>query len=106
MPKFKHTQGISEVSFSKTITVYCPLGRDYYTATIEVLFSPDEWMMDYIDVDKFIHSIQGQTLIIEDVVDKVYSHLIEEYSPKYVEVTLYAENAAHFPVVVKKKTTN
>lgn len=105
MSKFKHTQGISEVEFSKTITVFCPLGNDYYTANINVVFAPDEWMMDYIDVDKFIQSIQGERLIIEDVVDKIHTHLTDTYKPKYVTVKLYAENAAHFPVVVTKKTT-
>ena len=103
MAKFKHTQGISSAVFTKTITVYCPLGKDFYTAELTVDFRPDEWMMDYIDVENFIDKLQGSTNIIEDVVAKIHAHLNEEYQPKYVKVVCNATNAKHFPVIVTKE---
>jgi len=103
LAKFPHTQGIKSVAFDKTITVYCPLGNDFYTAQLLVEFHPNEWMMDYIDVDRFIQTMQGRNLIIEDVVKELHDHLTTEYSPYYVKVTCYATNAAHFPVTVIKE---
>ena len=100
---FEHTQGISKVSFNKTITVFCPLGNDFYTATIMVDFVPDKVMMDYLDEEKFFKSLQGSHLIIEDVCKVVHDHLTDTYSPKKVKVTVYAENATHFPVTVEKE---
>lgn len=103
MPKFEHAQGISSAVFTKTITVYCPLGKDFYTAELTVDFRPDSWMMDYIDVENFIETLQGSTNIIEDVVAKVHEHLTNEYHPKYVKVVCNATNAKHFPVIVTKE---
>ena len=103
MAKFKHTQGISYVDFTKTITVFCPLGNDYYTADINVRFHPNQWMMDYIDVEKYIMSLQGSRNIIEDIATSVYDYLKKEYSPNKVRVSIYAYNAAHFPVTVVKE---
>ena len=71
---FEHTQGISGVSFNKTITLFCPLGKEHYTANITVDFVPDKVMMDYLDEESFFKSISGSNLIIEDLVAKVYKH--------------------------------
>lgn len=103
MAKFKHTQGIDHCTFWKTITVYCPLGKDFYTANLTVDFYPNEWMMDYIDVENFIESLQGSTNIIEDVVAKVHEHLTTEYQPHKVKVSVLAQNAKHFDVNVTKE---
>lgn len=104
MSKFVHTQGITNVNFTKTVTVFCPLGNDYYTAHITVDFVPETAMMDYLDEENFFkNEIQGSKLIIEDVVQMVYKHLSKEYSPKYLKVKVYAENATHFPVTVEKE---
>lgn len=103
MAKFKHTQGISKCTFYKTITVYCPLGKDYYTAFLTVDFYPNEWMMDYMDVEAFIDGLQGTHNIIEDLVAKIHDHLRTEYEPKHVKVVCDATNAKHFPVQVTKE---
>ena len=104
LAKFEHTQGLSMVSFNKTITVFCPLGNDYYTAVIRVDFVPNEWMMDYLDEERFFKDLQGSKYIIEDIAKIVYDHLVGSYGPKHVKVTVDAYNATHFPVTVVKET--
>ena len=103
MAKFKHTQNLSGIEFDKTLTMYCPLGRDYYTATVSVNFIPGEWVMDYLDVEDFFKKTQGEHLIIEDLVNKVYGYLKDNYAPANLAVAVHAENATHFPVTVYKQ---
>ena len=102
LAKFEHTQGLSKISFNKTITVFCPLGNDYYTATIQIEFTPAKVLMDYLDEEAYFKELQGAKLIIEDVVKQVYDHYVTEYDPAQLTVTVYAENATHFPVSVTK----
>ena len=100
---FEHTQGISEVSFNKTVILFCPLGNEYYTAHINVVFVPDKYMMDYLDEERYFKSLSGTNLIIEDLAKAVYTHYLDTYQPKNVKVTIFADNAAHFPVTVVKE---
>ena len=102
MAKFEHTQGLDYVEFDKTISMYCPLGKEPYTAKVGVSFEPGQYMMDYLDMEAFFKKVQGSNLIIEDLVETVYNHLDEEYAPKWMMVTVEATNAAHFPVKVAK----
>lgn len=103
LARFEHTQGISKVTFNKTITAFCPLGDDYYTAHINVEFAPDKVMMDYLDEEDYFKSLSGTKMIIEDLVAAVHKRYTDTYSPKYVKVTVFAENATHFPVTVVKE---
>lgn len=102
MAKFEHTQRLTNIKFTKTITAYCPLGKDYYTAEINVHFIPDKYLMDYLDEEEYFKSLSGKSYIIEDLVNEVVTHYAEEYEPDSVEVTVNAYNATHFPVQVTK----
>jgi len=97
----KNTQGITAIDFESQVQAFCPLGNDFYTAKIYVNMEPDKNIMDYCDTDKFIKSLGGKTLIIEDLVASIFDH-IKQYEPKYLEVSAYAESNVHFPVTVTK----
>lgn len=104
MAKFEHTQDLTSINYMKTITLFCPLGNDYYTAGIEVSMAPGEYVMDYLDEENFFKELQGKKLIIEDLVNTVYEHIMYEYAPTYLYVSVKAYNATHFPVVVTKES--
>ena len=104
LAKFEHTQNLSKITFNKTISVFCPLGNDYYTATINIDFVPSTVLMDYLDEEAYFKGLSGTKLIIEDLVKEVYDHYFYEYEPAQLTVTVYAENATHFPVAVTKTT--
>lgn len=106
LANFEHTQGLSNVSFNKTITMFCPLGNDYYTATVYVEFKPKKLMMDYLDMEQYFKDIQGEPLIIEDLTAQVYNKIDEMITPEKLTVTVHAENATHFPVSVTKTSTH
>lgn len=95
----ENTQGITSIEFERQVQAFCPLGNDYYTARIIVYLEPDKNIMDYCHTDSFIKSLGGTSLIIEDLVKKVFDH-IDKYDPKYLRVSAEAESNVHFPVTV------
>jgi hypothetical protein len=95
-------QGITQIFFEKQVQAFCPLGKDYYTAVMRVVMTPDKEIMDYCETDSFIKSLGGKDLIIEDLVFELYQH-IKQYKPKCLKVSARAESNTHFPVIVTKE---
>ena len=102
MARFENVQGITEVKFFQNIQCYCPLGDDWYTNRVEVTMKPDRVVPDYCELDDFTRSLGGEKLIIEDVIDAIYSHIMEEYEPYYLSVVSSVDDAKHMAVVVSK----
>lgn len=104
MAKFKNVQGISKVSFKQNVQCFCPLGNDWYTNQLGVDMQMGETIPDYCEVDDFIRSISGKSLIIEDVVQQVYEYFENTYHPKALYVESYVDDAKHLPVTVIKES--
>lgn len=98
-----NSMGITEIYFEKEVQAYCPLGKDFYTAELCVTFTPDEKIMDYCETDNFIKGLSGKSLIIEDLVEKVYEHIQDEIYPAHLQVTAKAKSNSHFYVEVTKE---
>lgn len=96
-----NTQSITSIKAEKRISLFCPLGNDYYTADIYITFIPNEYYMDYIDLDKFINGLSGMKLTIEDAAEKVYQEL-QQYKPSKTNVTIKAFSNTHLYVEVTK----
>lgn len=97
----KNTQSISVIKATKRISLYCPLGEDYYTADVYIEFLPDAFYMDYIDLDAFLNRMSGLSLTIEDAVKDIYDEL-QRYMPKKAAVTIEAFSNTHLQVTVTK----
>ena len=97
----ENKHGITSIEFEREIQAFCPMGNDYYTATINVCMEPGEKIMDYCETDEFIKSLGGKSLIIEDLVATIYTHIIK-CNPKHLSVSADAKSNVHFPVVVTK----
>ena len=96
-----NTQSITTIKADKRITLYCPIGKDFYTADVYIKFLPNAFYMDYIDLDKFLNDMSGLNLTIEDGVNKIYNEL-QKYQPKKVSVKIEAFSNTHLHVVVTK----
>lgn len=103
MRRLLNKEKISNIAFERTISPFCPLGNDYYTADIHAEFVPYKYYPDYIEVDKAIQELNGKSLTIEQLADKVY-RILNDYGPDYISVEIYAESNKHFPVLVTKST--
>lgn len=99
----KNEFGIKSIIVESTAKCYCPLGNDWYTNQFTVEFNPGEYIPDYCEMDNWIAvNINGQTMIIEAAVDKLYSYLIETYKPNDLYVESYVDDARHSTVTVCK----
>ena len=96
-----NTQSISLIEASKRISLYCPIGKDYYTADVYIKFVPDRHYMDYIDLDVFLNGLSGLSLTIEDAINEIYNDL-QQYSPLSTTVIIDASSNTHLNVRVTK----
>lgn len=97
----ENMQAIALIKANKTICLFCPLGEDFYTAHILIEFLPNEYYMDYIDLDKFLVGLSGKSLTIEDACEKIYKEL-QRYNPHKARVTIDAASNTHLNVTVTK----
>ena len=96
-----NSQQISLIEADKRISLYCPIGKDYYTADIKIKFLPNAFYMDYMDLDQFINNMGGSNLTIEEAIEQIYNEL-QRYMPKKVSVTIEAFSNTHLHVIVTK----
>ena len=97
----ENKQSISLIKANKQISMFCPLGNDYYTANIHIKFVPNDYYMDYIDLDVFLNKMGGMKLTIEEAVDMIYIEL-QRYAPLKTNVTIEAHSNTHLKVTVSK----
>lgn len=96
-----NTQSISSIKADKRISLYCPIGKDYYTADVVINFVPGDYYMDYIDLDMFLNRLSGLSLTIEDAADTIYKEL-QRYKPQKTKVTVEAFSNTHLHVTATK----
>jgi NADPH-dependent 7-cyano-7-deazaguanine reductase QueF len=94
-------QSITLIEADKRISLYCPIGKDYYTADVYIKLIPDNHYMDYMDLDKFLNDMSGLSLTIEAAVDKIYEE-IQRYKPMKTKVMIEAFSNTHLHVKVTK----
>ena len=120
---FRNKQKITRIVFEPKNTCHnlCPLGQLYcdelakdgskpslahYTNHFRITFEPDEFVCDYIDVEKWIKEhLNDEKLIIEDCVTMLYDYLFETYKPKYLMVESFVDDAIHGPVSVMRESS-
>lgn len=104
MNKLENKQNISDITMYPMAYTKCEIGGDWYKNELDITFTPNKYYPDYMEVNKWIcENIDGHTLNIEDVVDKVYAFLNDTYEPAYLHITDSVCNCkTHFDVVVEK----
>ena len=101
----KNEYKINQICIDSTAKCYCPLGKDWYTNQFTINMNPSELIPDYCELDAFIkEELNGKHLIIEAAVAKLYELIEEKYSPSYLEVVSYVDEAAHSAVTVRRSS--
>ena len=97
----KNIQKVNLIEADKRISLYCPIGKDFYTADVSIKFIPDAYYMDYIELDQFLNRLSGLSLTIEEAAKDIYEEL-QKYYPAKVRVTIEAFSNTHLHVKVTK----
>lgn len=97
---FENIYNVYSVENKHAVRCFCPLGQDNYTANITVTVTNPKLLVDYLDSDSFISSLNGQELIIEDLASRIAEYFKKETQALDVVVTAYVEDATHSPVEV------
>lgn len=103
MTVIRNTQDISFIKANRRISLYCPIGKDYYTADVSIEFKPDKVIPDYCKLTNYLNNLSGLSLIIEELVDKVHKHLMSKYNPISAKVSVKAYSNTHLDVEVVKE---
>ena len=96
-------KGISKMKMSVPVTVFCPLGPNYYRATINIEIELGDVIVDFLDLeDYFKKELNGKHLTSEDLVIEIFNHLDEAYKPMHLTVS--SKSDSHFAIeVIKEK---
>lgn len=104
MTKLENKQMIGIITMKPVAYTKCAIGQDWYKNELEIFFIPEDCYPDYIEVNEWImENIDGKEFNIEDVVDKIYNFLKEEYQPSSLMVRNNIVGCkTHFDVIVEK----
>lgn len=104
MERFEHTQGLNSIRIKCSVPhIYCPIGKATYTADVTIDLTPNQYLLDYVEVENFMKNYSGKQMIIEDVCAGIYSYILKEYEPVWFKVTIEVNDAVHCPVTVTKQ---
>ena len=101
MARFANVFGIDAITFTQNIQCMCPLGGAFCTYQVVVKMEPGETIPDYCEVENAMRKMSGTTATIEECVAAVYD-IMAEYEPNNLSVSVYCDDAVHFPVTVIK----
>lgn len=102
MGSFVNSMAISSIRIFPTVHCYCPLGSSHYTGNLEITFKPNRVIPDYCEIDNAVKGLEGQSLVAEDLVARVYD-IAMAYEPKHLVVTVKVADANHSTVIVTKE---
>lgn len=101
MNVIENTYDLDMIETSHKIHAYCPIGQATYTGKINIQFTPDKVIPDYIELDKAIKELNDTKLLIEDMVNKI-CEIISKLEPISAVVTITVDDALHCPVKITK----
>lgn len=103
MRRYPNEHGISRMEFTVPVTPFCPLGPNYYRATVECVVELDGYIIDFLDLEEYFKvKLNGAKLTTEALASEVYETLMREYLPLSVVVRVHSDS--HFPITTEKRS--
>lgn len=95
-------KGVNKIIFSVPVTVFCPLGPNYYRAQVDVEMELGSVIVDFLDLeDYFKKELNGKHLTTEDLTIEIFNTLDEIYNPIHLKVTSHSNS--HFDLAIVKE---
>lgn len=100
---YKNVQEISSLKFSVPVTVFCPLGPNYYRAVVDCEMKLGDVIADFLDLERFFKKdLNGEHLTTEDLVAKVFDVMSATYHPEHIRVSVHSDS--HFSIETIKES--
>lgn len=94
MNTFPNDYGIGLTHFKTETTVFCPIGKDYYKADIEVWVTGQKRIVDFLDINDFcVKELNGKVLSHEELTAVVFQEMEREFQPEHLKVSVVTEAA-------------
>lgn len=95
--RYENEHGISNMNFTAPVTVFCPLGPNYYRAAVTCEIELDAFIVDFIDLENYFKKeLNGKELTTEALAGEVFAALEKAYAPKSITVKVHSDS--HFPI--------
>lgn len=101
MRTFENSMKVDRLKFTAKTVPYCRLGENYYHADITVEIMLGKKLCDFLDIEDYFKSLNGESLIDEELVAKVFEDFKAVYEPEHMIVTV--RTSSHFPLEVSKE---
>lgn len=103
MRTYSNDNGINRMEFVVPVTVFCPLGPNYYRAKVTCELTLDEKIVDFLDLEEYFKKeLNGKELTTEQLCDEVYQTLSDAYKPYHIKVVV--ESDSHFIIRTIKES--
>lgn len=101
MEKIVNNERVSQIVMKPKACMKCRIGQDWYQSNFEVIFYPNKYYPDYMEVQKFVmNEIDGKELNIEEAARILYDYLMI-YEPTALTVVNHIFDCkSHFDVDV------
>ena len=93
MQTFENSHGVNETHFKTEATVYCPIGKDYYKADIEVWVYGQSRIVDFLGIYDFcVNELNGKNLTHEAVAATVFDKMQKAFQPEHLKVKVFSHS--------------
>jgi len=102
MKTYSNADGITRMKFTAPVTALCPLGPNYYRATVICEVELDKTIVDFNDLEHYFKKdLNGKKLTTENLCNAVFQLFKEIYNPKHLKITVLSDS--HFPIETIKE---
>lgn len=83
----------------------CSVTDEEFSGTVVIEYHPKEFVLEYVDAEKFINTVCEKDLTAEDLVNETYKAVEESIQPTYLKILVdVIESQAHQPVKVWRES--
>lgn len=104
MKTYSNDNGITRMRFLDVpVTVFCPLGPNYYRASVSCEIELNDTITDFLDLEAYFkQELNGKHLTSEQLCDEVFQKLTSVYEPEHLRVVVRSDS--HFPIETIKES--
>ena len=102
MRTYNNDKNITEYNFRVPVTVNCPLGKNYYRATVSLKIVLGNKIVDFLDLEHYFKfELNGLDLTTENLAARILDDMVKEYEPKFVRCEVLSDS--HFEIHTVKE---